>query len=211
MSNPSALQRWLGGGLKTVMLPTGTIFAYSIPPVEDLVARGLIPEHLRKVALQFAASAVDPLTMDTDSLSELLQFMRALIAQSLRYLWTGEQEPIEAWEQFAPGDKWEPVTLTAADLQEAALDADDYAALFNLVGREATGVQITAQSLAEHGLLDRAEADQIISASRTATVPGWSSFRSERRRASAGAAGAAVGRKAVGAGGDQRSRRRTRA
>lgn len=206
------VQRWLGGGLKSVMLPTQTIFAFRIPDVEDLVAKGLIPEDLRKIALTFAASSVDPATMDTDGLTHLLRFMRTLIAQSLRYVWDGEIEPIEAWRTVDPGAKeWQVVSLTAGELAEAAIDADDYAALHGIVSRQFHADAVTAQSLAEGGFLKRAEADQIISEAKTKTVPGWSSFRGERRGAAAGDEREPMAQPPVRAGRRKRSGSSTRA
>jgi hypothetical protein len=193
------------------MLPSGVIFAYSPPAVEELVARGLMPEELRKVAMQFAASAVNPETMDTGALSELMRFLRVLIAQSLHYIWIGNPEPIEEWATYDAAKSWQSVTITAADLEESSVDQDDYAALTLLVSRETTAQQLTAQSLAEHGLIGREEADRRIAESKAAAVPGWSSFRSERRGADPGSTGAAVARSPVRAGGRKRSGDRARA
>jgi hypothetical protein len=194
----SVLQRWLGGGLTTVMLPTGIVFAYQIPDTEQIVEKGLIPDELRKAALSFAASAIDPATMSTEELARALRFMRTLVAQSLRYVWAGPVEPIDAWMSFDPGrEHWQPVTLTAADFEEAAIDADDYAALQGIVSRQFTARQITVNTLGERGLIDRKQADQIIAADNARTVPGWASFRDERRRSDAGASGGTLARPPV--------------
>lgn len=206
--NSEVLRRWLGGGLKTCMLPTGVIFAFRLPDVEDMLAKGLIPDDLRKEALKFGASAINPETMDVEGLERLLRFMRVLVSQSLRYIWDGPVDPIEAWAEYAPdAAEWQPVTLTAADLEEAAIDADDYAALQGIVSRQFTARQITAQSLGEHKFIPQEQADQIIAEEQSRTVPGWASFRGERRRAPAGAAGGSVAGQTVGNRGRKRPAR----
>jgi hypothetical protein len=193
------------------MLQSGTIFAYRLPDVEDIVAKGLIPDELRQHALKFAASAVDPATMDTKELADLLRMMRLLVAQSLRYIWTGPIEPIEAWREFEPGANWQSVTLTLADLEESAIDTDDYAALQGIISRTFTARQITVMSLVEHGLMTQGDADPILAADNARTVSGWSSFREERRRADARPTGGKVARQAVGTRGRKRAASRARA
>lgn len=208
---PDAVAAWLGGGLKTVMLPSGAIFAFRVPDAEELVAKQIIPDDLRKEALKFAASAVNVENMDTAALANLLSVMRSMVANSLRYIWNGPIEPIEAWEKYEPGESWQAVTITPHMLEESAVDPDDYAALQGIVSREFTARQITTMALVEHGIVSQADGDTVLAEERQKTPEGWASFRRERRGAAAGTSGAAVGKPPVGNRGDRRSGARARA
>lgn len=208
---PDAVQAWLGGGLKTVMLPSGAIVAFRVPDPEELIAKQLIPDDLRKEALKFAASAVNVETMDTQSLANLLSVMRSLVANALRYMWSGPIEPVDAWASYTPSDDWQPMSITSRMLEESAVDPDDYAALQGIVSREFTARQITTMALVEHGIMSQADGDVVLAEERQKTPEGWASFRGERRGAAAGATGAAVGKQAVGNRRARRSSSRARA
>lgn len=204
MTAPARLQKWLSGGLRTVMLPTGTIFAFRIPDVEDLVQRGLVPEDLRAAALKFAAQT-ETGTLDTDELAKMLKFFRGMVAQMLRYIWEGPEEPIEAWIQFDPNDDhWKPVSLTQADFEEVMIEGDDYAALQAIVQRKLTAKGVTAISLRDRGLIRLEEFDKLIAGETTQRIGSWESFRFESGRAEPGADGGHVAPEAVDDGGDQR-------
>ena len=195
------------------MLPTGTIFAFRIPDPEDMVKRGLIPEELRRVALKFAAQAEqNAAELDTDELTKMLRLFRGMVAQMLRYIWQGDEEPIDAWAQFDPSNpNWQPVTLTAADFEEVMIEGDDYAALQAIVQRQVTAKGVTALALRDRNLITLDEFDKMIAGESSKTVSAWASFRGNAGSSEPGARGEGMERAPVGVGIDNRSARRARA
>jgi hypothetical protein len=190
------LQRWLAGGLRTVLLGSGEIFAVKLPDTEDMLAKGLIPQDLRAIALKFGASSLDVDTLDTEELARLLRFMRGLVAYMLRYVWDGPIEPIEDWQKYDATDKrWQPVTLTVADLEEGSIDGDDYAALQGIATRQFSVAELTALHLRDRSLISQAEADRQTEAGKKDTTKAWGSFRRQPGRAEpSGKGGEVAGR-----------------
>lgn len=183
------IDRWLSGGFRTVMLPSGEIFALKMPEIEAMLQANMIPSDLRGLAMKFGATSIRPETMDTDALAELLRFVRTLVAYSLRYVWDGPVEPITAWQTYDAADAhWQAVTVTVADLEEASIDGDDYAALHGIVTRQISPNEITTGTLLDQGLIDRGDAERRMLEARAEGTASWSSFRGERRSSDAGEA-----------------------
>ena len=202
-----AIDRWLAGGLRTVLLSSGAIFAVKLPDVEELLQKELIPSDLRQIALKFGASSLNVDKMETAELAKLLRFMRGMVANSLRYMWNGSIEPIDAWQKFdqsmvleddaaedTPG--WISVAVTLADLEEGSIDGDDYAALQGIVSREFSASQVTALHLRDRNLLPEAEADRRVADAAKDTTAGWRTFRDKQRGAEPGSDGGEVPRDA---------------
>lgn len=196
MSGPTnaVLDRWLAGGQRPVLLPSGTAFRIRIPDAEELIIRGLVPSDLREIALKFGASSVTPETLDTESLSLLLRFMRTMVAHSLKSIWSGPTSPQTFAELMAADAPWEPISVMLADLEEGTIDGDDYAALQGIATRKFTPEQITAYTLKERGRITKADAEAIAEAAVPETVRGWSSFRGEAGSPDPGGASATVER-----------------
>lgn len=197
------VQRWLAGGLRTVLLSSGTIFAVKMPDVEELLTKGLIPPALRAIALKFGAASIQPETMEQEELADLLRLMRTMVANELRYVWNGDIEPIETWARFDPKlvldadaedgtPGWIPVTVTLGDLEEGSIDGDDYAALQGIATRQFSPIELTAMHLKDRQLLSDSEADRQIEDARKDTVSAWGSFRGGRRSGESGASGGSV-------------------
>ena len=170
------LDRWLSGGTRPILLPSGVAFRLRIPDAEEMIVRGLVPADLRETALKFGASAITPETLDMDALARLLRFMRTMVAHSLKSVWTGP-EPMTFADLHASDAPWEPVQVTLADLEEGTIDGDDYAALQGIMARKFTPEQITAYTLRERGRITKEQAEGIAEAGVPETMKGWASFR----------------------------------
>jgi len=187
----AVLDRWLAGGQRPVLLPSGAAFRVRVPDVEEMLSRGLLPEDLRSIALKFGASSVTPETLDTDALAQLLKFMRTMVAHSLKSIWNGP-EPQSFADLHRDDAPWEPIQLTFADLEEGTIDGDDYAALQGIAMRKFTPEQITAYTLKERGRITAAEAEGMAEGAVPETVKGWTGFRGDTGSPDPGAASGTV-------------------
>lgn len=172
------------------MLPSGQAFRLRVPDVESLVSRGLMPDDLRQMALKFGASTLDPESLDTEALTQMLRFMRTMVAFSLQSIWDGEKPPESIAELHAEDAPWQPITVSVGMLEEGSIDGDDYAALQGIVQRRFTAEAITAMSLRERGFLTVAEAEQIAEGGETTRQ--WSNFRDGPERGDPGEDSGAV-------------------
>lgn len=123
----TALERWRNAGLKEVVLPSGHKVRGVLPTVEALAVHGGLPAELSAIALQFASPAGVQLTdVASDEFTRFMKFAREMAALFVRDLWDGEN------------NKWEPVTLTAADFANGYFDPGDIDVLETIALRQGT-------------------------------------------------------------------------
>lgn len=135
-SNP-ALELWAGAGLREVLLPSGTEAKVRLIPVEQLVKRGLIPDDLTNIALQFATSGVETAKLDAEGMSTFLRMVDEVVAQMVR--------------EIRVGDEWVPVTLTPAMFEEFDFPGDDLEQLGLIAIRRKTPELVTLESMRGRG------------------------------------------------------------
>lgn len=197
---------WLNAGLRYVELPTGTRALIRLPQADMIVRKGAMPSELRAMALKFATTGVALDALTPDDVDRFMAMKNVLIAYALRYLYVGDApDGIEPPHDDPSGDPaWTPVTLSAADIEEAEVDGDDLGALGAIVLRQQTPNQITAFSRRDRGLMKPAEAARVADGEGGETVAAYAEFRGDRRGARAGDDGGNVGDEAERAARDRR-------
>lgn len=188
-------ERWAEAGLTEIPLPSGfRVRLRSLTPI-DLVTRGIFPNDLVNEVRASGSSA--SLEADPELSARLLKAMRTAVADSIRDVWDDE------------ANRWEPVTVTEAELDAGTFDPRDVAALMDLLTERASAREIAAAADALAGNATSADVERIAREEAGATVTGLAPFRDQPGGAAAGNDGADVPPAAVGDA--ARRRRRPRA
>lgn len=189
---PDAIEKWITSGLRYVELPSGIAMRIRLPSAERMLRSNTMPADLREMAVKFASTGIALEALDAEALDNFLRMKQIMVADSIREIYGGDAETQE--EREADRGGWEPVTITAADLEEFEIDPDDLSALSTICMRQATVNMITLASRRDRGLLDAKEAEAGIERERGETVPSWGEFRTDDGGAQSGSERAGVER-----------------
>jgi hypothetical protein len=196
-----ALAAWQAAGTDIILLPSGVEARLDIPTLGRMLARGILPGHLRALALKVnspegvkLASLSEDETRDWD---ELEQLMIADCVIAIRPPGFKKLTPFRLSPEDVAAD---PPKLPRVDLE----------ALRNIVLRIRTPKQIDALSRLAFGQMTREDATLIVDKEQVNTIVAWATFRDERRRAGMRAQRKSVGKPAVDPAGDNRAARRLR-
>lgn len=201
----SVRDRLVSAGYREVLLPSGVRIRGVMPEARELVRRGLIRADLAAAVLvaERKSDAGEPLSREDQVAT--IEAQRVEAASFVRQGWNDQT------------GAWEPLLLTAEDLNDGGMDPRDVDALEDIVLYRRTPEQITASTLEAQGAITEAERELAEREGAGDTVDGWAGFRDERGGADAGPDVADVPDAAVGAAGVRggspgrpRARRRTR-
>jgi hypothetical protein len=171
-NTPSAIDKWISGGLRYVELPSGTSMRVRIPSTERMLRAGTMPEGLREMALKFATTGIALDELDAAAAENFLRMKDHLVADSIREIYEGDDpDPEHATEG------WTPVKISATDLEEFEIDPDDLSALSAITLRQTTVNSVTAATRRDRGRITNAEAETIVADERGDTLPAWENFR----------------------------------
>lgn len=207
-----AIDRWMNAGLRQVTLPTGTRMKLRIPAAEQLIRHNVMPQDLRELAVKFASTGLVIEELTPDDLEQFLKMKQVLVAWSIREIYAGDA-PIT--EKVADDDPaWQPIEISADEIDAAEIDADDLGALTSIVLRQRTPNEVTAVVWADIGKLERGSLDEQLRSLEAEdegeTVGRFRDVRADERGADARADGGDVGLPPESDGRDPRSRRGAR-
>jgi hypothetical protein len=189
-ASPDMIDRWRNKGLRQVTLPSLTRMKIRIPSGDMLVRSGAMPQDLRALAIQFATAGIELEKLDETAIDQFLKMKNVLIAWAVREIYTGEAEFTERLQDDDPD--WQPISISADEIDDAELDGDDLGALAAIVMRQRTPNQVTAAVWQDEGKLDRRTLDNFLKDE----APTVGSFRGDR--GGAGSADAGGEREPVG-------------
>lgn len=158
-------ERWLGAGYEEVTLPSGFKVRGVRPTTRDLLLANVLPTDLSSLVMSAEAKKNAGRQLTSEELGATVAAQRIEAAAFVR----------DAWDDEASA--WEPVTLTAADLNGSGMDPRDVDALEDIVLYRRTPAQITASTLAARAEISPADAAAIDREEAGDTVDGQAGFR----------------------------------
>jgi hypothetical protein len=180
VTNNPALEAWRARAVQPCLLPSGQWIKARVPDAEELIRNDLLPSDLIELAMQGG----DTDEMSTEDLVKFVSLYRELSAHVVVAI------------RGAGEDDWQPVTLTAADLD--GLHPDDVNALRLIAQRRMTIAEVSGRSEALLSLIEPAEAAAIAEREAGATVDGYRDFRDDGPGAEPGTDGADVRPEPIG-------------
>lgn len=192
-----ALDAWRRRSLEEVTLPSGMQSQIRKPRNDELLRDGNLPPELRQAVMKVYSGSTKTEDLEPATLAGFLEQQDRLVAAMVIALRADDEAA------------WEPVDLSGETLAE--LPPDDVEALRDIGNRTKTVEAVTARSLMQRELLDRARALHIEKEAQPATIPGWLEFRDQRRGPEPGTDGEGVAPAAVAHARPASRRRRSRA